>query len=130
MDDDRISARTIEARKANGATYRAEMAHDALNLCNACDAEEATLPGGYCASCVDGRGDEPPGVGVPARPTSATRRIEIRRIKDRLDTDSSSRVLDAMGHPGYSDAVAKAALARWTANPARSLHAALGYSGT
>lgn len=31
----------------------------------------------------------------------------------KLDTKSESRVLSAMGHPGYSDSFARAALQRW-----------------
>lgn len=45
--------------------------------------------------------------------TRASRIKEVERVMRKLDTKSESRVLSAMGHPGYSDSFARAALQRW-----------------
>ena len=58
--------------------------------------------------------------------TKADKQDEIMRIGAELETESESRILGAMGHPGYSDAVARGVLNQWVENEI-NLHHALGY---
>lgn len=53
------------------------------------------------------------------------RLAEISRIGDRLGTVEPSRILAALGHPGYGDVFAASVLLRW-AETGEGLHYVIG----
>ncbi len=65
--------------------------------------------------------------------TQAERAQEIQRIRRTLNTTSNARVLNALGHPGYSDRYAGQILNAWVSATGRdgegiTLHQAAGYA--
>lgn len=54
--------------------------------------------------------------------TPTERTAEIERIKEVLGTNSDSRILSALGHPGYGASFAANALSQWVFRPGVSLH--------
>ncbi len=58
--------------------------------------------------------------------TTAEKQDEIMRVAAALQTQAEGRILGAMGHPGYSDNVARGVLNQWVAKEI-TLHQALGY---
>ena len=57
--------------------------------------------------------------------TTEGRTQKIVDLSKRLDTLSSTRVLSALGHPGYGEDHADEALRTWAEYPLLTLHAAV-----
>ena len=58
--------------------------------------------------------------------TAISRYAEVSRISAALDVagqSTSTRILSALGHPGYGEKYAEIVLREWQENPDRSLHA-------
>ena len=56
------------------------------------------------------------------------RTLQIERIQLKLGTTNASRILSALGHPGYGSRFAAKVLYEWQRNAGQSLHAVV-YSG-
>ncbi len=57
------------------------------------------------------------------------RTMEITRIGEKLGTYNPTRILEAMGHPGFGQKFAGDVLTAWVAHPALTLHKLTGCNG-
>jgi hypothetical protein len=60
--------------------------------------------------------------------TTVSRSLIIEGIKASLGTTNASRILSALGHPGYGSRFSAKVLYEWQRNAGQSLHAIV-YSG-